>query len=138
MKVYRKVLTHEIEMHMRERPCFWIKRISAYHMYDLVGINGQKISLSINYVDLDPMPMVGDRLYLSENIIDGMKENGYVYTFSTRIGEVYARQPHDFLVNLVCSMEKFRKRMKHGEKRKMMWAKSWQILLFICLGYLKY
>ena len=99
MRMYRKVLTHEIKMRMRERPCFWIKRISAYHMYDLVGINGEKISLSIDFVDLDPMPMVGDRLYLSENIIDGMKENGYVYTFSTRIGEVYARQPHNFLVN---------------------------------------
>ena len=65
--------------------------------YYLTGRDGAEYVLNCSFDRLKPLPQVGDRLYLSENIVNGMKENLFSYTFSRRIGKAYARRPHDFL-----------------------------------------
>lgn len=97
MKLFCKPNTSAIEKEKSARPFYCIERIDGSQYY-LADCNN-KITLSINFVDLKPMPEAGDGLYLSENIVDGIKENIYFYTFSTQIGKAYARQPHDFLKN---------------------------------------
>ena len=73
-----------------------IEKISG-NSYYLRGQKNTEIVLNIEFDRLQPEPKVGDGLYLSENIIAGIKENLFSFIFSTHIGEVYARQPHDFL-----------------------------------------
>ena len=74
--------------------------------YYLCDEYGKTFQLHFNFIDMKQMPGPGDGFYMSENIINGMKENCYSYTFSTRIGECYAREPHDFKKNpeefLIC------------------------------------
>ena len=89
-------LSTKIQERKAECLCVRIENIDG-HCYYLRGLKNRKFTLHIDFIDMNIMPSVGDILYLSENIIEGMRENLYLYTFSTRIGEVYARPPHDFL-----------------------------------------
>lgn len=73
-----------------------IEKISG-NSYYLRDQKNAEITLNIEFDRLQPVPKVGDGLYLSENIIDGMKDRLFSSTFSTHIGEVYASQLYDFL-----------------------------------------
>ncbi|MBQ8146885.1 MAG: hypothetical protein IJ039_08895 [Clostridia bacterium] len=98
MIFFRKRLNSEIDKATLSRPFFRIIKIDNYG-YHLTGEDNKTITLHISFVDLKPKPSVGDGLYLSENIIDGIKINYPCYTFSTHIGKKYARPPHDFYKN---------------------------------------
>lgn len=58
----------------------------------------QTLVLNFEFFHLENTPAVGDVIYLSENIFEGMRENLFTYYFSDQIGEIYARPPHDFLI----------------------------------------
>ena len=53
------------------------------------------IELTLEFEHLERYPEKGDAIMLSKNVMEGMKEQLYMYTFSTEIGAVYARPPHD-------------------------------------------
>jgi len=65
--------------------------------YYVRGENSKGYTLNIDFVGAEPMPGAGDTLYLSENVVEGIRENLFSYTFSAEAGSVYARPPHDFL-----------------------------------------
>ena len=93
-KIYKKALSD------RKAKCDYVRIEEINSGCYCVKDKQERIyELIIDFVDMNPMPEEGDGFYLTENIIKGMKENLYSYTFSTRIGEVYARDPHDFLTN---------------------------------------
>lgn len=96
--MYELTLARKIQERKAECPYVFIENIKegCYYLRDL---NNKTYTLYIDFVDMDVMPGVGDGFYLSENIIEGMREKLYSYTFSTRIGEECARPPHVFLVN---------------------------------------
>ena len=91
-------LSEKIKKRKIECPYVRIDRIDG-NCYYLTDRNNTTYILNIDFDGLDPMPSVGDGFYMSENMVDGIKENLYNFTFSTHIGEVCARQPHDFLKN---------------------------------------
>jgi hypothetical protein len=91
-------LSRSIQKRKVERPYVRIEEINEYCYY-LRDMQNKTCTLHIDFVGMNPMPSVGDGFYLSENMVEGMRENLYSFTFSTQIGKAYARQPHDFLKN---------------------------------------
>ena len=99
MELFHKYeLSEKIKKRKKECPYMRIDKIDG-DCYYLADRNNTTYVLHIDFDGLNPTPSVGDGFYMSENMVEGIKENLYTFTFSTHIGEVYARQPHDFLKN---------------------------------------
>lgn len=94
--LHKYYLSKKIRERKKECAYMLIEKISGvcYHLRDQ---GNTEFILNIEFDGLRPMPKVGDGFYLSENIIESIKENLFSFTFSRNIGEVYARPPHDFL-----------------------------------------
>ena len=93
---YKKQLSDKIKQRKAELVRVTIQQIDKY-LYCLSDQSNNRYTLNIDFVGMDPMPSTGDAFYLSENMTESFCENLYTFTFSTKIGEVYARPPHDFL-----------------------------------------
>ena len=94
----RRKLAKEIKKRKFECPYMSIWRIDG-NCYYLVNRDNERYSLYINFERMKPMPMIGDGFYLSENMVNGIKENLRCFTSSTSVGAIYARPPHNFLKN---------------------------------------
>lgn len=97
--VYTKALKSAIENEKEYRLGFVVcnKDNNTYELQNTAY--GKKLRLVLHFYHLDKLPDCQDVLYFSENIFEGMRENLYVYQFSAKIGEVYARKPHNFLID---------------------------------------
>ena len=60
--------------------------------------SGKSHILNIWFDSVTRMPQVGDKLYYTKEMTAGIKRGLHQYSFSARIGEPYARKPHNFEV----------------------------------------
>ncbi len=64
----------------------------------LDGSDGNEYRLNIYFVDMSPEAQAGDGFYMSSDMVRSLRTLRS-FTFSTKIGEVYARAPHDININ---------------------------------------
>ena len=60
----------------------------------LDGSDGNEYRLNIYFVDMSPEAQAGDGFYLSNDMVRSLRTL-HSFTFSTKIGAVYSRAPHD-------------------------------------------
>ena len=99
MSLFNKFkLSKAIQKRKAECSYMRIEKING-DCYYLRDPKSKTCTLHIEFVGMNPMPNRGDGFYLSENMIEGMGDNLYSFTFSTHIGAPCARPPHNFLIN---------------------------------------
>ena len=94
----RSILLQAIRERKEERPYVRIEKIDGDYYY-LRDSENKCFGLHIAFANMIRRPRVGDGFYLSEIVIEYMRQNCHSFTFSKKIGERYARPPHDFLKN---------------------------------------
>lgn len=80
-----------------ERLYMRIREVSG-RSFILDGSDGNEYRLNIHFVDMSPEAQAGDGFYLSNDMVRSMRTL-HSFTFSTKIGAVYARAPHDIEKN---------------------------------------
>ena len=67
--------------------------------YVVTDDDGRRISVNIFFYELEEKPKAFDSLFVSDSVIDALNEGLRCFQFSTKIGEGFARKPHDFTRN---------------------------------------
>jgi hypothetical protein len=67
--------------------------------YVVTDDDGRRISVNIFFYELEEKPKAFDSLFVSDSVIDALNEGLRCFQFSTKIGEGFARKPHDFIKN---------------------------------------